>query len=556
VGSARCEHEQLEENKMAIIDAGPRTDQGPMLSPLGAARADRAAGNDDWGAFSVEKFAASSGLTYTHEDAAGFLAYLTQFYPANFHYMDAGVAVWAYEEAYDAWQDQYGMDACCAVYHSGHGGMTNDGVFWAPMGAAWSDRGTNAISTNMALGNEAARYIFWSTCVSLRVLEGHSPVRTWWNACQGFRMLFGYETVSVDDPNYGKNFWNHWVSGKPLSRSWLDASWQISTHQAPSAMAVGANEAEATNRLYNERFLTRERATRNWFQWTWYYAAKSAQPNMAPPSQMLVADFAPPATSDRYAQSLLERFELDLPAAVQTPRGIVVARDGDEGQQLALHPSGAVEVRFATPQRESDAVLSPRAARSAAEAAISRYGLASDVDLAFDKVRVQREAGGTDEGSGERRAARTIETTVEYRQVVNGLPVVTPGAGVVRVTIDNEGTITRIHNATRSIDRLQSDASGAAPEAYEGRADAPAPPISASEDGGIEAALAGELRERLLMSAVKGPAPVGYDVVPGSTVVGYDQRGDRAIPVVRREVELDFGGGLRKRYAQVAPLSE
>jgi len=26
--------------------------------------------------------------------------------------------------------------------------------------------------------------------------------------------------------------------------------------------------------------------------------------------------------------------------------------------------------------------------------------------------------------------------------------------------------------------------------------------------------------------------------------------------VARREVELDFGGGLRKRYAQVAPLSE
>jgi hypothetical protein len=98
----------------------------------------------------------------------------------------------------------------------------------------------------VTFGNEAARYIFWS----LRVLEGHSPVQTWWNACQGFRMLFGYETTSVDDPNYGKNLWNHWVGGKSLSRSWLDAGWQISSHQAPSAMAVGANQAEASNRLY------------------------------------------------------------------------------------------------------------------------------------------------------------------------------------------------------------------------------------------------------------------------------------------------------------------
>jgi hypothetical protein len=33
-------------------------------------------------------------------------------------------------------------------------------------------------------------------------------------------------------------------------------------------------------------------------------------------------------------------------------------------------------------------------------------------------------------------------------------------------------------------------------------------------------------------------------------------RGDSARPVVRREVEFDFGRGLRKRYALVAPLSE
>jgi hypothetical protein len=537
---------------MAIIDAGSRTGAMPQFSPI---RADRAVGNDDWGAFSLERFAEAGGLTWTHEDAEGFLAYLTQFRPANFHYKDAGVQVWAYEEQFDAWQDQYGFDAACAVYHSGHGTMDANGVFYAPLGAAWSDRGTWAISTNMVLGNEAARYIFWSTCLSLRVLDGHSPVRTWWNACQGFRMLFGFETVSVDDPNYGKYFWNRWNAGDSLSRAWLNASWAISHGQAPSVLAVGANQAEATDRLYNERYLSRERATKGWFQWMWYNAVRSAERNIAPPAELLVADFAPPATGDKHARSLMDRFGLDVPEPVRTPRGIMVASAGDDEPLLAIDPSGAVDVRLAMPQRESTATLGVRAARSAAESAIASFGLASDVDVAFDGVRAQMEAGGTDDGSGERLAPRTVETTVEFRQVVNGVPVVTPGAGAIRVTIDNEGTVTHIHDSSRPVERLRRGGVGDMPPAPDGqRMAAPSAPVPA--DGGIESAFASVLRDRLLGIATRGDAPLGYEVVPGSTVVGYDVRGDSARPVARREVEFDFGSGLRKRYALVAPLGE
>src|SRR5215218_7346157 len=78
--------------------------------------------NDFYGANSIETFSSASGLSYTHEDAQGFLDYPTSFAGkgANFWFKDAGVKVWQYEEDYDNWQDTYGMDSSMVFYHSGH----------------------------------------------------------------------------------------------------------------------------------------------------------------------------------------------------------------------------------------------------------------------------------------------------------------------------------------------------------------------------------------------------------------------------------------------------
>ena len=81
--------------------------------------------NDFYGANSLETFSSASGLTYTHDDADGFLDYPTSFpgKAANYWRKDAGVKVWAYEETYDNWQDSFGIDAVRVFYHSGHGDM-------------------------------------------------------------------------------------------------------------------------------------------------------------------------------------------------------------------------------------------------------------------------------------------------------------------------------------------------------------------------------------------------------------------------------------------------
>jgi Family of unknown function (DUF6345) len=189
-------------------------------------------------------------LSSTHEDAIGFFTYLEKWYPRNFWFADCGVQPWIYYEPYDNWQDIYGIDAVLAFYHSGHGGMDGNGVFYLPMSAPWGNEGCTVVSSsdNMQLGNERVRYIFWSTCLSLRVLDGQNPINTWHKSNRGWRMMFGFETTSWDSPDYGSNFWSQWNGGsKPLSTAWLDGSWAIAHDQAPSVVACGATAEEAQN---------------------------------------------------------------------------------------------------------------------------------------------------------------------------------------------------------------------------------------------------------------------------------------------------------------------
>jgi Family of unknown function (DUF6345) len=155
---------------------------------------------------SIEDFPPDIGdLGLTHDDVQGFYDYVRQFNTPNAWYRDGSVGQWIYEETYDNFLDDYGFDAARVVYHSGHGSMDSNGVFWLPVGNDWGgDVWTS--SNDMRLGNEYVRYVFWSTCLSLRVKDGHTPIRTWSTANLGLRMIFGYETVSVDNGDYGRFF--------------------------------------------------------------------------------------------------------------------------------------------------------------------------------------------------------------------------------------------------------------------------------------------------------------------------------------------------------------
>jgi hypothetical protein len=521
-------------------------------SPLAVAPAGKEAYSGDyWGTFSLEKFADAGSLSYTHEDAWGWLEYLEKFQPRNFRYLDENVRIWAYYEDYDNWQDTYGMDAVLAVYHSGHGGMTSDGKFHVPLGADWGGQGTTAWSDQMRLGNEQARYIFWSTCLSCRVLGGHNPIRTWSPANLGFRLLFGYETVSYDDPNYGSAFWKHWNQGKSFSTAFLDASWyDVSHNQAPAVVACGATEEEAKDRLFNERLFYWDAVQTSWWWWRWYYAANAAtlsrSLNQKLPQELLVAELEPSTVDSNYVSSILAKYNLGIAMPQQvlaSPNGIFYFKEGE--RRLSFESDGSYEIAFARPNRDNPNQISLSMAADLARNFVRQQGLEQE-GLILNGIRLGCEAGASKAESNSLKGPYVTETVVEFTQVINDLPVLLPGKGSISVSIDNDGRVTGIRNSTRRIARL-TDRPKNSP-----MAPGEAQPFSASLNP--ERLLADAWQERMRDWLVRGRMPVSYSVVPGTYEIGYAIKGNEAILVARNDIEVDCGGGYLKRYAVEVPL--
>ncbi|MET7362849.1 DUF6345 domain-containing protein [Streptomyces sp. NPDC005562] len=538
------------------------SDRGP--SPLEPEKPSAAGDRDStfgwWGAFSIQKFVNQATLYHTHEDATGWLAYLQQFYDRNFWFADGGAQVWAYEETYDNWQDRYGMDAVVAVYHSGHGGMDGNGVFFAPLGAAWDGR-SDAISNRMALGNEKVNYVFFSTCDSLKVTGGHSPIRTWGGPNIGFRMLFGFETTSIDSGDYGKKFWEKWRAGQTYCDAWLNASWDIYHGQAPSVCAVGATQAEATNRLNTERNFYREHVPDSWYAWRWYYARASIRDTLTQlPGQRQIVQLAPAepgAELSRLGQLA------DFPSAslqeIQTERmGVLSATSGD--RVISTSPQGNHWIRLAEPNHRNTRQLPTERAIEAARAFAERY--AEGAELVVDGVHDLMQNSGTKDGSEVGRPV-SLQTHVTFRQVFDGVPVITPGLGLIRVGLDNDGTPVQaqiaIRRATGATREPSSEISPPQPKG----GTASAAPLERDPRGALEAAQRRLLAHLAAVTAgeegARGAAAeqsLEITDVPGTFDVGYEVEGDEAYPAARKLIEIGARDSMFKtRRWVVAPLA-
>jgi hypothetical protein len=429
--------------------------------------------------------------------------------------------------------------------------MGGDGTFFVPMGADWGGLGCTATSNNMRLGNEYLRYLFWSTCQSLKYTGGHSPIRTWNIANLGLRMIFGFETNSVDNANYGKFFFEEWNKNKSFSQAWLDASWRIYHGQGPTAAACGATQAEAQNRLNTERAFNAPAVSKNWWAWRWYNATLQRDAMTTLPMKPQLADLAPPHLS---AQALFERFEMGGPVAAD---GAASFEDGN--RSFFRGANGEFSVRLAHPNLDNHYAVSAASARAAADRLIDRLALGGDVPLVLDRVILAQSASGTNAGSGEMAEARTTETIVQYRQTIDGVPVISPDAGTLRVAVDNDGNATRVEGSLRTVRGLSAGGRRTPPQQPqpEGRAGVPheeeaSPEPRAAHEMALAEAVGAQLRG--IVARGKGPGPVGFTVVPGSTEVGYDIKGDTAELVAIRTIEVDFGGGYKKLYRIEARL--
>jgi hypothetical protein len=540
-----------------VLRAGPADP-----AAQGSREANRGTAQDVYFFTSIEDFPPGIGdLGLTHDDVQGFYNYIQQFNTPNAWYRDGSVGQWIYEETYDNYLDDYGFDAARVVYHSGHGSMDDNGAFWLPVGNNWGgDVWTS--SNDMRLGNEYARYVFWSTCLSLRVKQGHTPIRTWATANQGLRMIFGFETVSVDNPNYGKFFFEEWNKGKSFSTAFLDGSWRISTGQEPSVVAMGATQAEASGRVFNERIFSAERAATNWYWWRWYDSSRARNRNLRIPTGARSVTLAPTPASSRDLASWAERFEVSVPRGINEQdlrRGITLG--GDAGARIAIGSDGSREVRLAE-TADIRGQISADQAIKVAHRAIEQYRLAENVDLILDGVRYDRNAGA----SADERVDETVrEVAVNFVQVVDGIPVVSPDGGRVQIRVDNDRTMTGIADSTREVREVRDHpAAPPRPDARKPRTPGlrTADNFSIDLDGAVQSTsipavdelLDGALQRRLRRAGSGGQIPSGVREVPASTEIGYALRDGDAVLVARREVELEFGRGLSKRYVFEEPI--
>ncbi len=116
---------------------------------------------------------------------------------------------------------------------------------------------------------------------------------------------------------------------------------------------------------------------------------------------------------------------LNIPREVRiSPTG--AAQIGDGQSSLAFGADGSVEAHLEQHNYDNRDQIALTDAAAIAQEALGLYGLARDNQLAFDQVRYQAQAGGSGQGDGELLDPSVTGTTVQFRQLINGLPVVTP----------------------------------------------------------------------------------------------------------------------------------
>jgi len=509
-----------------------------------------AGSNDFYGANSLENFSSASGLTYTHEDAKGFLDYPTSFAgkAANFWFKDPNVQVWGYEETYDNWQDSYGMDSVMAFYHSGHGNMDGNGVFQAPLGAKWDSRDW-AFSDRMAFANEELRYLFWSTCYSLRVSGPDNPVRSWWGPNKGgLRMLFGYETTSIDHSGYGKFFWEEWNKGKTFARAFLDASWRISHNQVPVVMASGATQAEATNRLNTERVFSRAAATKGWYQWQWIgtLPTRSFAAKMATPKEMnaIILD------SNQFTDERIAKMANLMGATKTQAETILFDANGNraissKNLQVNVNKDGALNMHFNQPTAKNSQTIDEEKAVDLARGIVKDLGFDKDVELTLGNTRNKFTCGGSQKGSGTMDSPSVLETIIQFRQTHNGIESVNSDHGLITVAVDNDGKITNLYNSTRPV-RGESKLPSAV---------VTPPKAKTSERASVEEVFENKISRIVNAASGNGIAKKAIDKATLlNEKIGYDFSDNLGVIVQQKDVEVTFENEFKKRYKLRVPI--
>ncbi|MDS9468040.1 DUF6345 domain-containing protein [Paracoccus sp. MBLB3053] len=486
-----------------------------------------------YGACSAETYRAAGALHAAHRDAGGFLDQVDRYATPDFWRRDGAVKSWLYSRDENDIQADQDIDAVRVFYHAGHGAMEPSGSFRLPMGALSNGSDACQSSELMSFGADRLRYLFWSASQSLRVADGHTPLRSWAKANRGLRMMFGFDSVEWDSSDQGDLFWRHWRMGKSFSQSWLDAAADVSQEQIPTVCAMGETQDEALANLYGENRFMSGRAKCDWWAWRWNLPLSqqrreplSQLPAMFPRIRLVHAD-----NDHALAAEVLKRMGAGIHLLEPVPRGMSISF-GD--MRFSRSETGSILLEFGRQSR--GAGKSPNLQRrpliSQARAALRHHGfvLPRQSDHCFDRILLSMSAGRSLSGSG--KLPETIdEIIVQFRQTIENMPVISADAGYLRVVFRADGSLLRIESTLRQVAGIR-------------------PAIAAGVIGDSEVPqLLAQSAARLLRDlAARGAAPLSLRAMPGLTEIGYGIRSNTARLIAREAVEVTCARGFRKCY--------
>jgi hypothetical protein len=404
----------------------------------------------------------NADLPATHGDTWGFINGRAAWQKKNFVYGNADV--WAND--FKSGSDHYtasnlpagfdGVDSVVIGYIASHG-VTSGTTFTMSAGGT-GNGGCTVKSTQMSFGQDDLRYMFFSTCQSVR---SDDPGAVWSRTAKGIRAIFGYHTNIVDSDAYGKYFFENWKkTGAKTTDSFLDASWRVSHDQSPVAAWFGPDTATAESLRDNEEFFQLDKISGRFMAWSWYDARTLDRELLLSPVPDMTLQFGAPRGSEGAAE-LASRLGSgqSVEIAETTVSGDNVCHRTRDGSVLVYNTrSGSVDLTFPVFSSPSIVGFSDDEAVAAAteyvrgrDAAFrGLQGDLADTDVALipSDVRHSMRASTDESGGGTEPQAKHV--TIVFRQTVDGVPTIGTG-GVVEVTLNGDREVCRVRSVLREV---------------------------------------------------------------------------------------------------------
>jgi hypothetical protein len=404
-----------------------------------------------------------ANLPNTLGDTWGWMNNRADWEKQNFVFADGDVWASDFQSASDHYPANYvpagfdGVESVVVGFIASHG-VTSGNVFTLSAGGT-AHGGCTVTSSDMSLGENELRYMFFSTCQSLK---NGNPGNVWFGPARGIRAIFGYDPNIVDSADYGRYFFENWKkAGAKTTYSFLDASWRVSHDQSPVAAWFGPDLATAESLRENEEFFQLGPISNDWIAWR-FYARRSltADIRLSRVKLMTLKYTQPRAPEDatKLVAALVPRRQ-DVTIETTTVSGDNVCHRTLDGSVMVYNTrSGSIDLTLPTFASSGAVTFTDDDAVAAATDYLRRTQDAlralqvSLPNMSLDLIAsdVRHNVAASADRAGKNTEQKLTHITVVFRQTINGIPTIGTG-GVLEVTLNSDKEVCRVRSVLREI---------------------------------------------------------------------------------------------------------